>query len=148
MNSCMFQGLMECLDTPEGIKPSDAPRFQEPAPSHRSEPLLPERGPFLPRKYPLGGMELRTRFVLRLLGNSVGRTASAIRGESLASKEDQINETAKDRSREENNDPCNGNIPATSNTDRRSLTDTELRELRQKTLISSLLQSASRWGGR
>jgi len=44
LNSRTLQRLMERLDTREGVRQEDAPRFLEPTPSRPSDRLLPEKG--------------------------------------------------------------------------------------------------------
>ncbi|WP_266065053.1 hypothetical protein [Brucella intermedia] len=147
MNSRTFQRLMERLDTREGVKPGEMPRFQEPTPLRPSERLLPEKGPYIPRMHPLGSLVFRTRFVQRLLGNPLYGKSARAGSRTGPKKEGLADEPSKDRSRssphdrhqERNSLPDDVTAP---------LTDGELSELRRKALISSLLHSVSRWGGR
>lgn len=147
LGSRVFQRLMERLDTREGVKLGKTPRFNEPTPSRPSERLLPERGPFVPRMHPLGGMVFRTRFVQRLLGNPIGKIAAPVSDSNGPKSEGHADESAEDRSRSDGRSPDIGSVPATTGATR-PLTDAQIREIRQKALISSLLHSSSRWGGR
>lgn len=139
MNSRTFQRLMERLDTREGVKPGGMPRFHEPTPSRSSERLLPEKGRYIPRMHPLGSLVFRTRFVQQLLGNPICGKSTRAGSPASAAKEGREDELSKDRSQEQSPLPDDPAAP---------LSDRELSELRRKALISSLLHSASRWGGR
>lgn len=147
MNSRTFKRLMERLDTREGGPADRSGPSRPPAPSQPSDRVLPEKGRFEPRMHPLGGIVFRSRFIQRLLGNPFDGPATPSGGAGSTSGQDQMNEPAEDRSQSCNDGPGERRLPLANNT-AQPLTDAELRELRKKALISSLLHSASRWGGR
>jgi len=144
LESRIFQRLVDRLDTREGATRWDARLSREPAPRRPSDRLLPEKGPFVP---PLGDLIFRTRIVQRTIGGAFsGVDAPAKTGAT----DGKTNETLPI-------DPGEDRSPATRYGDQSAkrhsqadseLTDAELRVLRQKALISSLLHSSMRWGGR
>lgn len=137
IGSRAFQRLMDRLDTREGKRLDNKPATRQPSPSRSSERLLPEKGPFVPRMHPLGSMVFRTRIVQRLLGYPFAGTNAGGTHVTKATGEEGNGDTGEDRS--------SYAIPEHSEG---SLTDNELRELRQNALISSILHSATRWGGK
>ncbi len=137
IGSRAFQRLMDRLDTREGKRLDNTPAARQPSPFRSSERLLPEKGPFVPRMHPLGGMVYRTRFVQRLLGNPLAGTNAGGPNVTKAAGEEGKGGTGEDRS------SCA--IPEHSEG---ASTDNDLRDLRQKALISSMLHSATRWGGK
>lgn len=147
MGSRMFQRLMDRLDTREGAARGDIQPAREPAPRRASDRLLPEKGPFVPRLHPLGGLIFRTRVVQRALG---GAFAGADAPVETAATDAKANEkppadSGEDRSPGPRYDDCS---VSRDSQEGRELSDAELRVLRQKALISSLLHSSIRWGGR
>ncbi|OJY36085.1 MAG: hypothetical protein BGP06_04060 [Rhizobiales bacterium 65-9] len=67
--NAMFKRFMERLDTREGVRAKARPPFLSPTPLRPSDRLLPEKGVFKSRAFPLGQTALRMRFVRRLLGD-------------------------------------------------------------------------------
>lgn len=151
MNSGMFRRLMEGFDTREGVKQENTSTLHEPGPSRPSDRLLPEKGPFVPRMHPLGGMVLRTRFVQRLLANpaSADLAISPGRDDAASGTGRGDGEAEEDRQSGYSNttQPQGEKASPQLSTDS-VLSEAEIRELRQKALISSLLRSATRWGAR
>jgi hypothetical protein len=147
MNSRAFQRLMERLDTREGARPGEHRQTRTPAPSRPSDRILPEKGPFIPRMHPLGGMLFRTRFVQRVLGYplSTEKAPSSAQGDASSSMQSQRDEPEEGRSPGCGRNLSESNHPTASG---QQLTEPEIREFRRKALISSLSHSASRWGAR
>lgn len=146
MNSRAFQRLMEHLDTREGMRPGELQFPEQPAPCRPGNRVLPEKGQFVPRLHPLGGLVFRTRLVQRLLGHPFSATeaVSGTRGDAPSSADRQRGESEESE--------CTGSEARSSQGpagphQTTALTDAEIRELRQKALISSLLHSASRREG-
>lgn len=147
MNSKAFKRLMERLDTREGAGPEHGRPQRQPAPANPSDRVLPEKGSYVPRMHPLGGLVYRTRFVQRLLGSPFDRTAAPASGDRCTSANGRADESEEDRSQAHESDSCNATRSVACGPDT-PLSDTEIREMRHKALISSLQHSASRWSGR
>lgn len=145
MSSRAFQRLMEHLDTREGARPGELRFPEQPAPCRPSDRVLPDKGQFAPRMHPLGGLVFRTRLVQRLLGHplSAAKAVSSTTGDAPSSAERDRGDTEECGSPGGEARPSEGDEPVAPH-QATALTDTEIRDIRQKALISSLLHSASR----